>query len=100
MAAKVEETRDQTPAPPYSPADPSAAVQQPQAYVVNLTLSEVRVLRERRAYAQHPQPVYVQETNYVIPLERLQGEPDYVVCPFCNQRAKTRVDSQESGTTL
>lgn len=57
-------------------------------------------LTSLRAYAVHPQPAYGQQATYVVPLERLGENPEWVDCPFCRKVTKTRVDKEDSTMTM
>ncbi|KAK5133985.1 hypothetical protein LTR08_007105 [Meristemomyces frigidus] len=53
--------------------------------------------------AAQPQPAAVIEyqpnANFVTPIEKLGDEPEFIDCPFCNNRTKTRVQTNHSPMT-
>jgi hypothetical protein len=95
-------TKDQeVPAPPYTPRD-TGNIQTTPKYAC-CSRWAVPALTNRSVYGQQQQPVYGQggdNAQYVIPLENLGDQPDWVDCPYCKKRVKTRVQTESSGTTM
>lgn len=87
----IDDSRDE--APINQPTQ--RATQQPTANDQDVITHKPEV-----SYPVHPPPAYTQEAERVVPLERMQEEPELVDCPFCHKRTKTRVEKVDSASTM